>query len=349
MNKHQRKNVLKWVTMFTLVLLIVLSLVFGKSYYKKVGESVIGLYYVYEGDKAYKKRDMQQAIDYYEEGLRLFPHHFEAWYNLGNLYVVYEDYYAASFAYSNAILRNKKYTRARMNLGIINAEKLGDFDEAIKQYQAIISANKKGIIIPFIFNSIESEKYNRAIAYYNKGLAYSKKAFYVDDKKDELRLKRKYLYDAAEAYENALKLLGSDYDTSYNLALTYHLVGDYKKAGLNYCKTIETAPMHYEAHYNLAILLKKLKQYELAADELEKATLLATTTSINKSEYIINVLSGVSQILVREAVSKELPDENTPVSLAALDNGKIGYTEELDTLVLESFRNCKSKPYFEAQ
>ena len=40
---------------------------------------------------------------------------------------------------------------------------------------------------------------------------------------------------------------------------------------MNYCKAIEMAPLRYEAHYNLAILLKHLKKYKEAVEMLYKA------------------------------------------------------------------------------
>ena len=67
---------------------------------------------------------MQEAINYYQAALKLFPEHYEAWLNLGNIYVAYEDYYSATQAYENAIMAKDNYTIARMNLGIITAEKL---------------------------------------------------------------------------------------------------------------------------------------------------------------------------------------------------------------------------------
>ena len=139
----------------------------------------MGMYYVHIGDEAYRKNDMQEAVDAYQNGLKLFPEHYEAWLNLGNIYVAYEDYYSAAQAYQNAILAKENYTLARMNLGIISAEKLGDFDSAIAEYQSIIDSKRFLLSIPFLFNNKKSETDNKAIAYYNMIRAYSQKAFYL--------------------------------------------------------------------------------------------------------------------------------------------------------------------------
>ena len=61
------------------------------------------------------------------------------------------------------------------------------------------------------------------------------------------------LKNAIEAYKKAIKILKNDYDSIYNLALAYHLMGNTQDAGKYYCEAINIQPMNYEAHYNLAI------------------------------------------------------------------------------------------------
>ena len=96
------------------------------------------MYYVFKGDHAYKNLKLAKAIKFYNKGLNLYPAHYSAWYNLGNIYVVYEDYYSALYAYSQAFKYNPKMMTARMNYGVIAAEKLGNFDSALEQYNKII-------------------------------------------------------------------------------------------------------------------------------------------------------------------------------------------------------------------
>lgn len=317
---------------------------FEKQYYKGVG-----MYYVYKGDRAYRHSDLQKAIDYYNQGLRLYPEHYGAQFNLGNIYVVYEDYSAAADAYRNAIEYNDKYTLARMNLGIILTEKLGDFDGAIEQYQAIIGSKKHLWFIPFVFSNKKSEKVNRGLAYYNMGVAYREKSLYQGD--DNL-LSSEYLMKAIDAYKNSVRILKDDYDPRYNLALAYHLAGDYQNAGLNYCKAIELEPMNYEAHYNLAILLRHLKMYKEAYNELEKATILVTSDSANSNTtlYIFDILNDVSKTLVDNNQYKylvEKVDDEPSGSAVTNINGKIVATDALDRAMLKNLQTCETENYFE--
>ena len=103
---------------------------------------VEGMYYVHKGDQAYQKMNTIKAIKYYNKGLKLFPGHYSAWYNLGNIYVKYEDYYSALYAYSQAFKYNPKMMIARMNYGIVATQKLGNFDIAIDQFDKIIKTKR---------------------------------------------------------------------------------------------------------------------------------------------------------------------------------------------------------------
>ena len=113
-----------------------------------------GMYYIYKGDQAYSQDNMAKTLDYYKEGLRLYPEHYEAWFNLGNIYAVYEDYFSAVDAYEHAIKYNPKFVMARMNLGIVYSEDLGFFDEAIEQFDTVTQIRLFKLWIPFIERKI---------------------------------------------------------------------------------------------------------------------------------------------------------------------------------------------------
>ena len=159
--------------LFTLLLIgAIAALVYLRpAFFHRQIDKVRGMYYVHKGDKALKKQKLQKAINYYNNALVLYPEHYGAWYNLGNIYVVY----------------------ARMNYGIVSAEKLGDFDGAINQYDEIIKTKRHLLSIPFVYSNRKSYKTNKGLAYYNKGVAYKKKSVYIED---EWEFRRQYLLKA---------------------------------------------------------------------------------------------------------------------------------------------------------
>jgi len=257
-----------------------------------------GMYFVEKGDEAYQELKMNEAIRYYSKGLSLFPEHYDAWYNLGNIYVVYEDYQSALYAYSQAYKHNPRLMTARINYGIVASEKMGNFDSAIEQYDNVINTKRKLITIPYVYDNKVSYKENKAIAYYNRGVTYKLKALYTTDK----TLKRIYYGKAINSYENAVKIDPNNYDALFNLALAYHTYGDYRRAGKCYCKAINLEPMNYEPHYNLAVLLRRLGHYDDAYDEINKSITLITALDENSTiqEYVAVVMNDITRSVYRD-------------------------------------------------
>lgn len=322
---------------------------FNQDWFMKQYDKMCSMYYIHKGDKAYSKLKLQKAIDYYNTALKLYPEHYSAWFNLGNIYVVYEDYYSAVDAYEQAINYNPKMMIARMNYGIVSAEKLGDFDGAIDQYNEIIKTKRHLISIPFIYSNRKSYKVNKGLAYYNMGIAYRQKSLYAGD---SWLLQREYLNKAIDAYKKSIKILKKDYDARYNLALSYHLLGDYNNAGLTYCKAIQLAPMNYEAHYNLAILLRHLKYYKESLEEIEKATALITDSegNSNRQRYVFDVMNDVTRTILTDSEKNYIVDkvDDEKVSNAGVTyvNGKLVSSDALDKAILKNFKTCGSRKIF---
>ena len=337
--------------LFSILLIIgaVAFAFFNKDWCLKQYDKLTALYYVYKGDKAYANFKLNKSIDYYNKALKLYPQHYGAWYNLGNIYVVYEDYFSAVDAYEQAIKYNPKMMIARMNYGIVSAEKLGDFDGAIKQYKEIIKTKRHLVSIPFVYSNRKSYKENKGLAYYNMGLAYRQKALYTGD---NLVLQREYMGKAIDSYKNAIKILKKHYDSTYNLALAYHLTGEYSNAGLTYCKAISIEPMKYEAHFNLAILLRRLKFYKESLDELEKATILITDSegASNRQRYVFDVMNDVTRTILTDDDKKYLLDrvgdevvKDGPITYV---HGKVVSSKDLDRAIVKNFKTCGSKKIF---
>lgn len=366
-----KKTVPKVIAGIFVILFLLSIFVFWGWYVKQVNKG-FGLYYVYEGDKAYKAHKLEKAIRFYKQGLEKYPEHSLARCNLGNIYVKYEDYYSAVEQYEEALKYDPKYIVCRMNLGIVSAEKLSDFDKAIREYQTIIETKRVTVHIPLIFDSVKSTKENKTIAWYNMGLAYRGKSMLLGEK---THASNEYLAKAIEAYQKALKRKKNSYNINYNYALANHLFGNYKQAGLSYCKAIEEEPMAFDAHYNLAILLKKLNKLRESQEELEKAMLIVNTQQNPYiARYIFDIYSQViekstiqnefkttrrgiapeSQIKegmkTPQIVSEEVENTDDPLGVNHITyvNGKVvADSEEADKFMKKSFRKCTSKKIFE--
>ena len=333
---------------FIFTLLIIVGIAFlvwqRPPFFQRQVDKVRAVYYVYKGDKELKKAKLQKAINFYTRAVNLYPEHYGAWYNLGNIYVIYEDYYSAVDAYEEAFTHNPKMMIARMNYGIVSAEKLGDFDGAINQYNEILKTKRHLLSIPFVYSNRKSYKVNKGLAYYNRGVAYKQKSIYLDY---DAEYRRQFLLKALESYKEACKILKKDYDARYNLALTYHLLGDYKTAGLTYCKAIELSPMKYEAHYNLAVLLRHLKFYKESLEELEKASTLISTEGVSaRQRYVFDVMNEVTRTILANSNSnliEKISDEPSETSKITYVNGRLVMSDELDKAIIKNLKVCGAK------
>ena len=370
--KKLLKKTISKVFALVMILLFLLSVFVFYGWYEKQINKCFGLYYVYQGDKAYKAHKLEKAIKLYKQGLEKYPEHSLARCNLGNIYVKYEDYLSALEQYEKALEYDPKFIVCRMNLGIVSAEKLSDFDKAIREYQTIIDTKRVTFHIPLIFDSVKSTRENKTIAWYNMGIAYRGKSMLIGEK---THAANEYLEKAIEAYKKALKRKKHSYNINYNYALANHLYGNYKEAGLSYCRAIEEEPMAFDAHYNLAILLKKIGKLRESQEELEKAMLIVNTqqdpyiakyifdiysTVVEKStineEYKTTQRATAPESQVKEGmktpqiVSEEVQNEDDPLGVNHITyvNGKVvADSEEADKFMKKSFKKCTSKKIFE--
>lgn len=354
------------------ILLFLLSLFVFWGWYVKQVNKVFGMYYVYKGDKAYKAHKLDKAIKFYKTGLERYPEHSLARCNLGNIYVKYEDYFSAVEQYEEALKYDPKFIVCRMNLGIVSAEKMSDFDKAIREYQTILETKRVTVHIPLVFDSVKSTRENKTIALYNMGIAYRGKAMLIGEK---THAANDYIEKAIECYKKALKRKKKSYNINYNYALANHILGNYKEAGLSYCRAIELEPFAFDAHYNLAILLRKLGKLRESQEELEKSMLIVNSQQDPYiAKYIFDIYSQVvekstineeykttrrgiaPESQVKEGMktphieSEEIQNENDPLGVNHITyvNGKVVVnSEEADKFMKKSFSKCTSKKIFE--
>ena len=339
--------------LFALILILIAGYFcyLHKNWFVEQYHHAKGMYYIYKGDRAYSADNMGKTLEYYLAGLKLYPKHYEAWFNLGNIYAVYEDYYSAVDAYEHAIEANPKFVMAKMNLGIVYSEDLGFFDDAIKQFDEITQIKLLKLWIPFVYSNVKSIKGNRGLTYYNKGVAWKRKAMYLP--KEKQYLMNEYLGNAIEAYTKSLKILKDNYDLYYNRAIAHHLRGEYKEAGLDYCKAIKLSPMKYEGHYNLAVLLRQLDKNRESISELQKAALLISespNSSTIESAYIFNLLNEVTRRLITsdDYYTQKLTDSMIDGVSYTYINGKIVADDDFDKAIFKNFQTCSGITYFKS-
>ncbi|MCR4881693.1 MAG: tetratricopeptide repeat protein [bacterium] len=328
-----------------IVIFVALAVAFCFKFPHKVVTAknmVYSYYHVYKGDKLYRKKDLIGAINEYRRALEYYPKHANANYNLANIFAVYEDYISALDYYQNAVKYRPKFMNARIALGILLAERFYEYDRAIREYDTAIEKAPFSFNIPLIYRNKGYIHYNKAVAYYNKGLAYKWRSLVYGLEPEEVR---ESLKNAVKAYKDAIKIEDDMYDAYFNLAVSLHLLGDVDEAKKMYCKCINRRPFDYDAHYNMAILLREQKQFLDAILELEKAALIVDAEGDGyKSRYIYDVLNETSAKVYAQddyAILKEKLDKDPLRSYEpTFVKGKIVASEELDKAMLKNMRTC---------
>ena len=340
---------LRFIRSTAMKIILLIFLVLGVTFCIKFPHKVVtaknivySYYYVWQGDKYYKKKELLEAIKSYRKALEYYKYHAKANYNLANILAVYEDYISALEYYEYAVKYKPKFMNARIALGVLLSEKFYEYNRAISEYQAAIDNAPFRLKIPLIYENEDYIHYNKAVAYYNMGLAYKWKSLVYGLEPEEVR---ENLKKAVDSYKNAIKIENKMYDAYFNLALSLHLLGDIDEAKKMYCKCINMRPFDYDAHYNMAILLREQKNFLDAILELEKAALIIDAEGDGfKTRYIYDVLSETSAKLYAQDDYASLKEklDNDPIRSyePTFVNGKIVASEELDKAMLKNLRTC---------
>lgn len=335
------RQIIAKVTLAGFIAIILLAIFFFWEAIVTQVKHTVACHLINQGDNAYKNEKYVKAIKRYEHALVLYPEHFQARYNLGNIYVAYEDYEAAAKNYEAALKVKPNFLKARINLGIILTEELGEIDKAINHY--IRAVRTKPFMMGFIYNNKAEVKADKSIAYYNLGLAYKSKSLLLSNNK---LAASKALQNAAESYLFSLKLDPKSYDTHYNLALTYQLLGDYLNAKKYYCKAINMKPLNYESHYNFGILLKQKGKFFDSIEELEKAGLILDSKGDSyRTRYIYEILNEVNQrAVLKEGFKNFVKMSEKKVVYKPYEikyiNGKVVISDRLDSTIWNNLKTC---------
>lgn len=93
------------------------------------------------------KREMDQAFDCFAQSLSIEPRHAESHYNIGNLYFEYGDFKLARMHYEKAIECDSELASAYFNLGLVTAltEDYKTAFDALSHYKRIAPADDTSV------------------------------------------------------------------------------------------------------------------------------------------------------------------------------------------------------------
>jgi len=178
-----------------------------------------------------------EAIDHYNEVLRIKPDHDKAQYNLGNAYTGQGKFEEAIKHYLEALRLKPDNAELHNNLGIAYAGQ-GKFEEAIKHYSEALR--------------LKPDHYKAHNNLGNGFASLGKLEEAMNHYKEALRLRPDY----AEAHSNLGNVLASQ--------------GKFDQAIDHYSAAVRSEPDYVEAHYNLANVLARQGRFEEAIDHYKE-------------------------------------------------------------------------------
>ncbi len=235
----------------------------------------------------------QEAIDQYEQALRLKPDYAEAHENLGVALEKTGKLQEAIGHYEQAVLIRPEYPEAHYNLGVA-LERVGRATEAIDQYEQALRLTP----------TFTEARYNLAVALQRAGRAPEA----VGQYEQLLRLKPDYaeahnnlgvvlfgqgrLQEAIGCYEEALRLKPDYAEAHYNLGLVLLRLGKMDETIRHWEQAVQIKPDYLEAHYNLGVSLEKSGRTTEAIEHYQQALKLRPD------------FTGASNALVRLGVAQ---------------------------------------------
>ncbi|MDJ0572584.1 MAG: tetratricopeptide repeat protein, partial [Pleurocapsa sp. MO_192.B19] len=181
---------------------------------------------------------LEEAINYYQQILKLKPDYAEVHFNLGNALKKQGNLEAAVESYQQAIKLKPDYGAAHGNLGNVLKQQ-GNLNAAICSYEQALKNQP-----------------NCAFIYCNLGDALTK---------------RGKLLAAVESYQKALKLKPDYAEVYCNLGNALKKQGKLEAAVESYQKALNIQPDLVEAYCNLGNALQKQGKLEAAAESYQKA------------------------------------------------------------------------------
>ncbi|MGA3163184.1 MAG: tetratricopeptide repeat protein [Verrucomicrobiota bacterium] len=224
------------------------------------------------GGALFRKGQIDEAINQYQEAIRLKPDYAEAYNNLGTAFQKKGQIDEAINQYQKAIRLTPDYADAHYNLGNALGRK-GQVDEAISQFQEAIRL-----------------KPDYADAHYNLGIALGRQGQTdeaINQYREAIRLKPDYadahnnlgtalgrkgqIGEAINQFQEAI-LLKPDYaDAHYNLGIAFGSKGQTDEAISQFQDAIRLKPDYAEAHNNLGTALGSKGQTDEAISQFQEA------------------------------------------------------------------------------
>ncbi len=218
--------------------------------------------FYYLGKISILDKDYKEAEKYLTKAIEINPDYAPSYYQMGNIYYNQDIFRKSINFYKKAVALDEKNANYHLKLGD-TFYRSQIFYSALTELNTALSINPSNPIAYFLRGitiykqAVLEELVNAFLDILSDTSVKPKKVKEKRFKKDKAIdpvTKRQVYVDMAESFSNAVKLRPRFMEATFNLALTYHEMGDLKKAEKFYLRTIQLKPRLIRAHLKLAEL-----------------------------------------------------------------------------------------------
>jgi len=215
---------------------------------------------------------MSEAIEHYEQALRIEPDDAEAHNNLGLVLQGSGRMSEAIEHYEQALRIKPDFADAHNDLGTALAQ-TGKINEAIAHYEQALridpdyaeAHNNLGLVLQGL------GKMSEAIAHYEQALRINSNSAEAHNNLGEALMGSGRMSEAVEHYEQALRIKPDFAEAHYNLGVALVQLGRPQEAMGHWEQALQAKPDYAEAHYNLGVALVQLGRIPEAIQHLQRA------------------------------------------------------------------------------
>jgi tetratricopeptide (TPR) repeat protein len=228
------------------------------------------------GNVSLQQGNVDKAVALYHQALQINPNYAEAHNNLGNALLQTGDVQQAIVQFQQALQLNPDFAEARVNLGNALLQK-GSMDEAVTQFQLALQFNPDLADADYDLGNVSLQKgeVDDAIALYEQALKIKPDYAEAQNNLGEALLREGKVDEAAVLFGRALQIKPDYAVAQFNLGLALSRRGDLAGAITHYQKALDINPGYLEAHVNLGNALRQTGNTNEAIVHYQRALELA--------------------------------------------------------------------------
>lgn len=233
----------------------------------------------------FKQNKYRDAINIFNEVIKIDPDYVYAYIGLGYSYEKINDYDSAEFAFKQTVSINKSLADGYAGLGLVAFRK-GKLKESLKLFNKSLENNSNYSFghsgLGYVY--FEMGNMENSFEEYKIAIEINPDDFYARNGLGSYYFKKGMYNQALEQFRTVLGINYTDADAHYNIALVYHATGNEKDAVKELKEVLLLYPDFIKAYFKLAEIYENSQMFDDAVSQYKQIIRLnpGDTNSLNK-------------------------------------------------------------------